>query len=49
MGMRISSGYDLPSALNLPIMENGKRSFNLPGRDESFFEGTGSRSIQADA
>ncbi len=45
----ISATYDLSSAMFLPIMENRERGFAVPGWGESFFEGTGSRSKQADA
>jgi hypothetical protein len=48
-GVTISARYDLSSALILPIMEIRKRGFAVPGWGESFFEGTGSRSMRADA
>jgi len=47
--MGISPAYDLSSAMFLPIMENREGGFAVPGWGESFFEGTGSRSMQADA
>jgi hypothetical protein len=45
----ISPAYDLSSTMFLPIMENGEGGFAAPGWGVSFFEGTGSRSMQADA